>query len=110
MAEAPYELQFMSADKEMILKGKKTQTSRTTIPDPKVKAGAIVHASISEPHITDLRILSIERKKLRYFNEEDAQREGGYTLNEFKKIWKKTHGEWDEDQLVYMIHFEKIEP
>lgn len=110
VAEAPYELQFISADKEMILEGKKTQTSRTTIPDPKVKAGAIVHASISEPHITDLRIVSIERKKLRYFNEEDAQREGGYTLNGFKKIWKKTHGEWDEDQLVYVIHFEKIEP
>jgi ParB family transcriptional regulator, chromosome partitioning protein len=110
VAEAPYELQFMSADKEMILEGKKTQTSRTTIPDPKVKAGAIIHASISEPRITDLRILSIERKKLRYFNEEDAQREGGYTLNGFKKIWKKTYGEWDEDQLVYMIHFEKIEP
>jgi ParB/RepB/Spo0J family partition protein len=108
VAEAPYELQFMGVDKELIIEGKKTQTSRTTIPDPKVKAGAIVHASISEPRIADLRITSIERKKLRYFNEEDAQREGDFTLNEFKKIWKEVHGEWDEDQLVYVIHFEKL--
>ena len=108
VAEAPYELQFMGVDKELIIEGKKTQTSRTTIPDPKVKAGAIVHASISEPRIADLRITSIERKKLRYFNEEDAQRESDFTLNEFKKIWKEVHGEWDEDQLVYVIHFEKL--
>jgi ParB family chromosome partitioning protein len=109
VAEAPYELQFMGADKERILEGKKTQTSRTTIPDPKVKAGAIVHASVSEPHIADLRITSIERKRLRYFNEEDAQREGYGNLKEFAKRWREIHGEWDEDQLVYVIHFEKVE-
>jgi ParB family chromosome partitioning protein len=108
VAETPFELQFSSVDRKPILEGKKTQTSRTTIPDPKVKAGAIVHASISEPHIADLAITSIERKKLKYFNEEDAEREGGYTLSEFKRIWKEIHKEWDEDQLVYVIHFEKV--
>jgi hypothetical protein len=44
---------------------------------------------------------------LRYFDEEDAEREGGYTLEEFRKKWKKSHGDWDESQLVYVIHFEK---
>jgi ParB family chromosome partitioning protein len=108
VAEAPCEVQFSGIDKKPILEGKKTQTSRTTIPDPKIKAGATVHASISEPHIADLRITSVERKKLKYFNEEDAEREGGYTLNEFKRIWKEIRGEWNEDQLVYVIHFEKL--
>ena len=107
VAEAPYELQFMGIDKELILEGKKTQTSRTTIPDPKVKAGAIVHASISEPHFSDLRIISIERKRLKYFNEEDAKREGCRNLREFMEKWRETYEEWDEDQLVYVIHFEK---
>jgi ParB family chromosome partitioning protein len=106
--EAPYELQFNGTDRDPILDGTKTQTSRTTIPDPKVKVGATVHASVSEPRFADLRITSIERKRLRYFNEEDAQREGGYTLEKFKKTWKRIYGEWDEDQLVYIIHFEKI--
>jgi hypothetical protein len=67
---------------------------------------AIVRAVISEPHVADLRITSIERKRLRYFDEEDAKREGGFTLEEFKKKWEKTCREWDENQLVYVIHFE----
>jgi ParB family chromosome partitioning protein len=109
VAEAPVELQFMAFDKKTLLDGTKNQTSRTSIPDPKVKMGAIVHASISEPRIAELRITSIERKRLKYFDEEDAKREGCHTLDEFKKLWKGAHGEWDEDQLVYVIHFEKAE-
>jgi ParB family chromosome partitioning protein len=105
--QAPYEMQFEAIDKEPLLKGTKTQTSRTSAPDPKIKAGAVVRAAIWEPHVADLRITSIERKRLKYFDEEDAGREGGYTLEQFKRIWKKTHGEWDENQLVYVVHFEK---
>jgi len=91
-----------------LLDGAKTQTSRIGLPDAKIKAGVIVHATVLEPHIADLRIMSIERKKLRYFDEQDAMREGGYTLEEFRRKWRKMHGEWDENQLVYVIHFEKI--
>ena len=108
VAETPYELPFRLAHMKPILDGIKTQTSRTGIPDPKVKVGAIVHAAIWEPHFADLRITSIERKRLKYFDEEDAKREGGYTLEEFKKVWKDIHGEWDENQFVYVIHFEKV--
>jgi ParB family chromosome partitioning protein len=108
VAEAPYEMRFMADDKRLLIDGVKTQTSRTDMPDPKIKAGATVHAVIWEPHVVDLRITSIERKKLRYFDEEDAKREGGYTLKEFKRKWKDTQGKWDENQLVYVIHFEKI--
>jgi ParB family chromosome partitioning protein len=107
VAETPYEMQFTAIDKEPLLSGTKTQVSKTSIPDPKVKPGAIIHAAIWEPHVADLRVISIERKRLRYFDDEDAKREGGYTLKEFRKAWKETHGEWDEDQLVYIIRFEK---
>lgn len=106
--DAPYEMQFESIDKDPLLKGVKTQTSRPNLPDIKVKTGAAVRVAIWEPHVADIRITSIERKRLKYFNEEDAKREGGYILEQFKKQWKKTHGEWDENQLVYVIHFEKI--
>jgi hypothetical protein len=78
------------------------------MPDPKIKAGAIVHAVVWEPQIADLRISSIERKKLRYFDEEDAKREGDYTLEGFKQKWRKMHGEWNENQLVYIVRFEKV--
>lgn len=108
VARAPYEMQFSASDKEPLLQGTKTQTSRIDAPAPKIKAGATVRATIWEPHVADLRITSVERKKLRYFDEEDAKREGGCTLEEFRKRWKKTNGEWDENQLVYVLHFEKL--
>jgi ParB family chromosome partitioning protein len=108
IADAPYELQLMAVDRDLILEGKKTQISRTTIPDSKVKAGATVYASVREPRFADLRITSIERKKLKYFNEEDVKREGYRSLREFKEKWQEIHEEWDEDQLVYVIHFEKL--
>jgi ParB family chromosome partitioning protein len=108
VVEAPCEMQFEAVDKEPLLKGTKTQTSRAGVPNPKIKTGAIVRAVIWEPYVADLRISSVERKRLKYFDEDDANREGGYTLEQFKKLWRKTHGEWDEDQLVYVIHFEKI--
>jgi ParB family chromosome partitioning protein len=103
----PYELEFTAEDKAPILNGLKTQTSRLDAPDPKVKADATVQAVLWEPHFADLRIVSIERKRLKYYDEEDAKREGGYTLKQFKQLWKEAHREWDEGQLVYVIRFEK---
>lgn len=108
VAKIPYELPFRLSHMKPILDGAKVQTSRTGIPNPKVKVGAIVHAAVWEPHFADLRITYIERKRLKYFDEEDAKREGGYTLEDFKKVWKDIHGEWNEDQFVYVIHFEKV--
>ncbi len=108
VAKTPYELPFRFSHMKPILEGTKVQTSRTTIPDPKVRVGAIVHAAVWEPHFVDLRVTDIEKKRLRYFDEEDAKREGGYTLEEFKKVWKDIHGEWNENQFVYVIHFEKV--
>lgn len=104
--ETPCELQFAAEDKRPLLEGKKRQICVTEIPDPKVKVGATVYATIMEPRIAELRILSIERKRLKYFSEEDAMNEG-CTLEEFKRKWKNAHGEWDENQLVYIIHFER---
>ncbi|MEM3577376.1 MAG: ParB/RepB/Spo0J family partition protein [Candidatus Bathyarchaeia archaeon] len=105
---APFEMLFVSEDKKPLLEGVKTQSTCIETPDPKVKVGAIARAIIWEPHIADLRITAVERKKLKYFDEEDAKREGGYTLNEFKRKWIERYGEWDENQLVYIIRFEKL--
>jgi len=106
--EAPYEMPFRFVHMNPILEGIKVQTSRKGIPDSKVRVGAIVHAAIWEPHFADLRITSIERKRLGDFTEEDAKREGGYTLEEFKNAWKRLHGEWNDNETVYAIHFEKV--
>jgi len=108
IVEAPYELPFRLEYMKPILDGTKTQTSRRGIPDPKIREGAIVHAAIWEPHFADLLVTKIERKKIGDFTGEDAKREGGYTLEDFRKVWKNIHNEWDPDATVYVIHFERI--
>jgi len=107
--ETPYEMQFTAEDKKALLEGTKTQITSISMPNPKVKTGAIVQATIREPNVTSLLITSVERKRLKYFGEDDAKREGGHTLRQFKKTWIKAHGEWDESQLIYVVRFEKTE-
>jgi len=106
--EEPCELIFTATSKDPILEGLQTQTTRTIAPNTRIKDGKIVHATVLEPHFADLQIISVERKRLKYFNEEDASAEGGYTLKEFKENWKGKHGEWDEDKLVYSIRFKVV--
>lgn len=108
LERTPFEINFEAEDKRLLIEGLKTQCTSVSTPDPKVKVGAIAHAVIFEPHIADLRITAVERKKLKYFDEEDARREGGYTLEEFKRRWIERYGEWDENQLVYIIRFERL--
>jgi len=108
VVEAPYEMPFRLSHMKTILEGVKVQTSRKAIPDPKVKVGTIIHASVWEPHFADLRITSVERKRLGEFTEEDAKREGGYTLEEFKEVWKRIHGDWNENASVCVIRFERM--
>jgi len=105
----PSELFFEPADVEPIVKGDKTQATSRNAPDPRIKTGATVHASIYMPHFADLQIVSVERKRLRFFDIEDARREGYSSLAEFKKAWKSKHGEWDADELVHIISFRKAQ-
>ncbi len=110
IAEEPAELPFRLSHMRSIDRGTKTQTSRKGLPTPKIKPGAIVYANIFEPRAAELRIISVERKRLGEFTEEDAQREGGYTLEEFKRVWAEIHPEgWDAATTVYVIQFEKVQ-
>jgi len=105
IVETPYELPFRLEHMQPILDNTKTQTTRKGIPDPKIKVGGKVHAAVWEPHFADLKITSIERKRLGDFTEEDARREGGYTLEQFRSVWKSIHGVWNDSELVYVIQF-----
>ncbi|MGB9134794.1 MAG: ParB/RepB/Spo0J family partition protein, partial [Candidatus Bathyarchaeia archaeon] len=106
--EEPLEFTFAAEDRDPILKGSKTQTTRVKPVDSRIKAGSVVSATVMEPNFANLRIVSIERKRLKYFSVDDAKAEGGYTLEEFKRTWRRRHGEWNESHLVYVMRFEKI--
>jgi ParB family chromosome partitioning protein len=105
--EAPSDLVFRLAEADPVLKGLKTQITQKNAPDSKIRPGTQVIGAVLEPRFIDLRIVSVERKRLKYFTSEDGKKEGGYTLEEFKKQWKERYGDWNENELVYMIHFEK---
>jgi ParB family chromosome partitioning protein len=100
--EAPIYLPFSKVHADAILRGKKTQTSRKS-KDPRLQQGATVRAAVT--HFADLQIVSVARKRLGDFDEKDAKAEGGYTLSEFKKVWKNLHGTWNSDETVYTIKF-----
>jgi len=106
--EEPPELIFEPDDMEPILRGAKTQLTSRSAFDHKIKVGADVQASVYAPHFADLRIVSMERKRLKYYDEEDAKREGYTSLPEFKRAWKKRRGEFDDNELVHVIRFQKV--
>ena len=103
--EAPLHLPFSKYHADSVLKKIKTQTSRKA-KDPKLQPGSIVRAQIT--HFADLEVTDVYRKKLGDFDEEDAKREGGYTLNQFKEVWKLLHGEWNPDESVYVIRYRLV--
>jgi ParB family chromosome partitioning protein len=105
--EAPADITFRLAEAEPVKRGLKTQITQKNAPDSKIKPGALIRGTVLEPHFVDLRIVSVERKRLKYFTNEDGRKEGGYTLEEFKKQWKARYGDWNENELIYIIHFEK---
>jgi hypothetical protein len=51
-------------------------------------------------------VASIEKKALHELTEEDANAEGGYSLNEFKAYWKQDHTVWNPKLKVFQIKFQ----
>lgn len=100
--EASIFLPFSIVHADSISENIKTQTSRKA-KDPRLQKGVTVRAQIT--HFADLEITDVYRKRLGDFDDEDAKREGGYTLDEFKGVWKSLHGEWNPNESVYIIRF-----
>jgi ParB family transcriptional regulator, chromosome partitioning protein len=86
-----------------VLEGSKTQATRRR-PDPQIQVGTTVRGAVN--HFADLEVTQIERKRLNEFTEADARAEGGYSLAEFKEYWRRVNGEWNPDDVVYLIKFE----
>lgn len=103
--EAPIPLPFSKVHADAIVRGKKSQTSRKS-KDPRLQQGSVVQAQVS--HFADLEVTSVTRKRLGDFDEKDARAEGGYTPDEFKKVWKRLHGAWNPDETVYVIRFQLL--
>ncbi len=103
--EAPIFLPFSKAHADALVQGTKTQTSRKT-KEPRLQPGVIVKAQVT--YFADLEVTEVYRKKLGDFDGDDAMREGGYTLEKFKEVWRDLHGEWNPNKSVYVIQFKLV--
>lgn len=101
--EARTVLTFNHRNYKSIMAGEKTQTTRRRL-DPTIHKGAVVRGAVS--YFADLEITDVVRKRLSELSAEDARREGGYTLGQFREMWERQIGPWDPDEVVYLIQFE----
>lgn len=93
-----------------ILSGLKTQTRRIW-KKRKAKPGSTHRAKVKmlgKDYFALLRIGEVYQERLGDITEEDAGREGGYTVESFKKKWIEINGSWNPEQLVWVVNF-KVE-
>ena len=91
-----------------ILSAEKTQTTRTRL-SKNIQKHSTVKAVAKSREFAELRVEEVEHRKLGTFDNDDAQREGFSSLDEFIKIWKKLYRSFDADKLVYVVRFRLIE-
>jgi hypothetical protein len=101
---------FKPEHMQPIQKGIKTQTRRVW-DSPRAKVGSIHKAKLqmlSKDYFAKLHILKIHQEKLGDITPEDAKKEGGYTVPQFKRKWEMINKSWDPELLVYVVEFECI--
>lgn len=97
---------------KMIEDGVKVATRRMW-DKPRVKVGGTyacqtkMYQKRAECHI--IKVNELYEQALGNMTEEDAHKEGGYTLDAFKVIWEEIVGEWDPSAEPYVVEFEHIE-
>ncbi|AGK61143.1 hypothetical protein Asulf_01143 [Archaeoglobus sulfaticallidus PM70-1] len=79
---------------------------------PRVKVGGIYKAKtklFSKDYFALLRVTRLRKERLGDISPEDAQAEGGYSIEQFKRIWKEINGSWDPEQEVWVVEFEMLD-
>ena len=95
---------------QMILNGTKTETRR----DWKrrmAKVGGeykVKKTMLSKEYYATIKCTTLFRQRLGDMTEQDAQAEGGYTLKEYKQVFKDIYGFWDDNKVLYVIRFEYV--
>jgi uncharacterized protein YhfF len=52
----------------------------------------------------------VRRERLGDMTESDAAGEGGYSLEEFRGVWREINGDWDPDLEVFVVEFVCLHP
>lgn len=92
-----------------ILADTKTQTRRTG--KLRWKVGAIRQAKTSykkDSEFARLRILAVRQERLGDISEADAVAEGYASIADYQDIFRRIYGEWNPEQMVWVIDFERV--
>lgn len=58
-----------------------------------------------------IQVTDVYQEQLGEMDDRDAEKEGGYTLEEFQRLWEYINGEpWDPEKEVYVVEFEYVGP
>ena len=93
----------------MIKTGSKTATRRLW-KKPHVKPGGVypVQVRMFQPKAdcSFIRVNAVYQQRMGDMTEKDAQKEGGYTLKEFKEVFETvTKTVWDDNLVVWVVEF-----
>lgn len=94
----------------MIDNGTKTETRRIW-KRPHAKRGGEYRAKtkmMSKEYFMIIRATIVYQQRIGDMTEENARNEGGYTLEEYKKVWRDINGKWDDDLYVYVVEFTNV--
>lgn len=97
---------------QKILSGEKTMTRRRYVHPRKVGRVYRIQRRGSIYDWTDIRILITRafKQRLGDITPEDVIKEGGYTVEGFKRVWEKVNGRWDPDDFVWVYEFRLYQP
>ena len=96
----------------LIERGIKTATRRIW-KRPCAKVGGeykVKKKMLSKEYYATIRCTEIFKQRLGDMSDIDAQNEGGYTLAEYKEVFKKICGFWDDNFELTVVVFEYVGP
>lgn len=101
----------------LIADGEKTQTRRQKRLDEvrytegtvyrATQGGADMFTTIEDCDLF-VKVTNMYEEQLGDISEEDCQKEGQYTREEFKQEWNDINGEWDETEIVTVLCIEPV--
>ena len=95
---------------KMIKEGTKTRTSRLW-KTRRAKVGSIhliKTKMLSKENFGRIRILNVEKRHLSDMDSEWAMKEGGYTKEEFLKLWFDINPKSEKNPNMFVIDFEYV--
>lgn len=99
---------------DAIRSGTKTATRRDWAENYPRPSPGDVRMAVTEMFTTDdecdcyLRVTDVYQEPLGEMDHEDARKEGGYDMADFRDAWREINGEWDPELVVDVVEFEYI--